>query len=112
MAVNGLTVEVTDSNFATVIEGGQGLAIIDFWAAWCGPCRMVAPIVEQLATEYHGRLQVGKLDVDANQQVATRFNIRSIPSILFFKDGKHVDTIVGAVPKPHLERKISHHLEV
>src|SRR3972149_3937267 len=106
MAVNGLTVEVTDSNFATVIEGGQGLAIIDFWAAWCGPCRMVAPIVEQLATEYHGRLQVGKLDVDANQQVAMRFNIRSIPSILFFKDGKHVDTVVGAVPKAMLERKI------
>ena len=71
---------------------------------------MVAPVVEQLASEYEGRLKVGKLDVDANQQVAMRYNIRSIPSILFFKDGKHVDTVVGAVPKPMLERKIEEHL--
>lgn len=110
MAENGKTIEITDGNFANVIEGSKGLAIIDFWAAWCGPCRMVAPIVEQLASEYAGRLQVGKLDVDANQQVATRFNIRSIPSILFFKDGKHVDTVVGAVPRAMLERKIQEHL--
>jgi thioredoxin 1 len=110
MGGNGTTFEVTDSNFANVIEAGTGLAIIDFWAAWCGPCRMVAPIVEQLANEYAGKLQVGKLDVDANQQVATRFNIRSIPSILFFKDGKHVDTVVGAVPRAMLERKIREHL--
>ena len=104
MAENGKLVEVTDGNFATEIEGAQGLSIVDFWAAWCGPCRMVAPIVEQLAGEYSGRMKVAKLDVDANQQVATRFNIRSIPSILFFKDGKHVDTVVGAVPKAMLER--------
>jgi len=110
MSENGKTVEVTDGNFASVIEGGKGLAIIDFWAAWCGPCRLVAPIVEQLATEYAGKLQVAKLDVDANQQIATRFNIRSIPSILFFKDGKHVDTVVGAVPRTMLERKIQEHL--
>lgn len=110
MGNNGKTFEVTDGNFATVIEAGKGLTIIDFWAAWCGPCRMVAPIVEQLATEYEGKLQVGKLDVDNNQQIATRFNIRSIPSILFFKDGKHVDTVVGAVPRAMLERKIQEHL--
>jgi len=110
MSENGKAVEVTDGNFASVIEGGKGLAIIDFWAAWCGPCRLVAPIVEQLATEYAGKLQVAKLDVDANQQIATRFNIRSIPSILFFKDGKHVDTVVGAVPRTMLERKIQEHL--
>ena len=101
---------VTDGNFDTEIEGSEGLAMVDFWAAWCGPCRMVAPVVEQLATEYEGRIKVGKLDVDANQQVAMRYNIRSIPSILFFKDGKHVDTVVGAVPKPMLERKIEEHL--
>lgn len=110
MAENGKPVEVTDGNFATEIEGTAGLSIVDFWAAWCGPCRMVAPIVEQLAGEYSGRLKVAKLDVDANQQVATRFNIRSIPSILFFKDGKHVDTVVGAVPKALLDRKIQEHL--
>jgi len=110
MSDNGKTVEITDGNFASVIEASQGLAMIDFWAAWCGPCRMVAPIVEQLANEYAGKLQVGKLDVDSNQQIATRFNIRSIPSILFFKDGKHVDTVIGAVPRAMLERKIQQHL--
>jgi thioredoxin 1 len=110
MADNGKTVTVTDDNFATEIEGADGLALVDFWAAWCGPCRMVAPIVEQLADEYDGKLKVGKLDVDLNTRVASKFNIRSIPSILFFKDGKVVDTIVGAVPKPVLERKIQEHL--
>lgn len=111
MAENGSKpVAVTDTNFEAEIEGSEGLAMVDFWATWCGPCRMVAPVVEQLASEYEGKLKVGKLDVDANQQTAMRYNIRSIPSILFFKDGKHVDTVVGAVPKPMLERKIEEHL--
>ncbi|NJD09294.1 MAG: thioredoxin [Gemmatimonadetes bacterium] len=110
MAGSGKTIEITDGNFASVVEDGGGLTMIDFWAAWCGPCRLVAPIVEQLATDYEGRLRVGTLDVDVNQQIATRFNIRSIPSILFFKDGKHVDTVVGAVPRSLLERKIQEHL--
>ncbi|HUE95054.1 MAG TPA: thioredoxin [Longimicrobiaceae bacterium] len=110
MTENGATINVTDENFAAAIEGADGLAMVDFWAAWCGPCRMVAPIVEQLASEYQGKVTVGKLDVDSNQRTATRFNVRSIPSILFFKDGKLVDTIVGAVPKPALERKINEHL--
>jgi thioredoxin 1 len=111
MAENGgQPIPVDDGSFATEIEGSEGLAMVDFWAAWCGPCRMVAPLVEQLASEYQGKLKVGKLDVDANQQTAMRYNIRSIPSILFFKDGKHVDTVVGAVPKAHLERKIEEHL--
>jgi thioredoxin 1 len=103
-------VTITDDNFATEIEGNQGLSMIDFWAAWCGPCRMVAPIVEQLAGEYEGQVKVGKVDVDQNQRTAARFNIRSIPSILFFKDGKLVDTVVGAVPKPALEQRIKSHL--
>ena len=110
MAENGKTVTITDDNFASEIEGVDGLALVDFWAAWCGPCRMVAPIVEQLATDYEGKLKVGKLDVDANIRTASRFNVRSIPSILFFKDGKLVDTVVGAVPKPVLERKLQQHL--
>lgn len=100
----------TDDNFQETIEGAQGLTIVDFWATWCGPCRMIAPIIEQLADEYEGKVTVAKLDVDANQKTAVRYNVRSIPSILFFKDGKHVDTVVGAVPKPHLERKIQEHL--
>lgn len=101
---------VTDADFAEVIEGGEGLTLVDFWAVWCGPCRMVAPVLAQLAGEYEGRLRVAKLDVDANQRVTMKYNIRSIPSILFFKDGKHVDTVVGAVPKAFLERKITEHL--
>ena len=109
MADNGKLVTVTDSNFTTVIEGEKGLALVDFWAAWCGPCRMVAPVIEQLATEHEGKVTIGKLDVDANQQTAMRYNIRSIPSILFFKDGRHIDTVVGAVPKALLERKIQEH---
>jgi thioredoxin 1 len=110
MAGNGGPMAVTDGNFSDEIEKGQGLSLVDFWAAWCGPCRMVAPVVEQLAHEFHGRLKVAKMDVDENQQTAMKYNIRSIPSILFFKDGKHVDTVVGAVPKAYLERKIQEHL--
>jgi thioredoxin 1 len=110
MADNGKTVTITDENFATEIEGASGLTMVDFWAVWCGPCRMVGPIVEQLADQYDGQVKVGKLDVDGNQRTAARFGIRSIPSILFFKDGKLVDTVVGAVPKPALERKIQEHM--
>lgn len=103
-------VEVTDQTFEQEIESATGLAMVDFWAAWCGPCRMVAPVVEQLAKQYAGQLKVAKLDVDDNPRTAQRFNVRSIPSILFFKDGRHVDTVVGAVPGPHLEKKIRQHL--
>lgn len=110
MAGNGGPVTVSDSDFGREVEQGEGLTIVDFWAAWCGPCRMVAPVMEQLATEYSDKVKVAKLDVDANQQTAMKYNIRSIPSILFFKDGKHVDTVVGAVPKQYLERKLQEHL--
>jgi thioredoxin 1 len=103
------SVAVTDATFVTEIEEHKGLAVVDFWAAWCGPCRMIAPILDQLASEYNGKAKVAKVDVDSNQETAMRFNVRSIPSILFFKDGKHVDTVVGAVPKSHLERKFAQH---
>lgn len=110
MAENGKLLNVTDSNFKDEVEGAKGLTMVDFWAVWCGPCRMVAPVVEQLADEYQGQVKVTKLDVDANPETAVRFGIRSIPSILFFKDGKLVDTVVGAVPKAQLERKIKEHI--
>ena len=84
--------------------------MVDFWAAWCGPCRLIAPFMEQLADEYAGQLKVGKLDVDANQRTAAQFNVRSIPTVLFFKNGKVVDQVIGAVPKPALDRKIQEHL--
>jgi len=102
--------EITDENFADEIESSEGLAIVDFWAEWCGPCRMVGPIIEELAQEYEGKIKVGKLDVDSNRVTAGRFNIRSIPSILYFKDGQMVDQVVGALPKKHLEAKILEHV--
>ena len=103
------TTLVTDDNFEAEIEKHSGLAVVDFWATWCGPCRMIAPILDQLATEHAGKLKVAKLDVDSNIKTATRFNVRSIPLLLFFKDGKVVDQIVGAVPKSSIESKISQH---
>jgi thioredoxin 1 len=102
--------EVTDENFSEEVEQSQGLAMVDFWAAWCGPCRIVSPLVAELAEEYEGQVKVASLDVDGSQATAMRFNIRSIPSILIFKDGQHVDTVIGAVPKQHLEQKIRKHL--
>ncbi len=103
-------VAVTDDSFGSEIEEHDGLAVVDFWATWCGPCQVIAPVLEQLADEYDGKIKVGKVDVDSNQSTAMRFNVRSIPSVLLFKDGKHVDTVVGAVPKAHLVEKIEAHL--
>jgi thioredoxin len=100
---------VSDTDFEVEVEKHSGLAVVDFWATWCAPCRMIAPILDQLAVEYQGRVKVTKLDVDSNQQTASRFNVRSIPTILFFKDGKLVDQVIGAVPKPALESKFKQH---
>ena len=109
-ASNSATVHVTDDSFAGEIEQSDGLVLVDFWASWCGPCQIVAPVLDQLAGEYAGRAKVAKVDVDSNQRTAMRFNVRSIPSILFFKNGRHVDTVIGAVPKATLEGKIKQHL--
>jgi thioredoxin 1 len=102
-------IEVTDADFEQQVEQAPGLTIVDFWAAWCGPCRMIAPILDQIATEQEGKVRVTKLDVDSNIRTATRFNVRSIPMLLFFKDGKLVDQIVGAVPKANIESKLAQH---
>ena len=107
-------VHVTDTSFAAEVEGNSGLTLVDFWAAWCGPCVAIAPAIDQLADELAGKVKVAKLDTDANQRTAIRFNVRSIPSILFFKDGKHVDTVVGGHPssiKTVLSGKIQQHGE-
>ncbi len=103
-------VEITDSNFQTEVLQSPTPVLVDFWAEWCGPCKMIAPVVEELAKEYNGKLKVGKVDVDANQQVSMQFGIRSIPTLLVFKGGKVVDQLIGAVPKKMLVEKISKHL--
>ena len=104
------TASVTDASFGKDVEQSTGLVLVDFWAAWCGPCLTIAPLLEQLAGEYAGKVKVLKLDVDENQETSIRWKVRSIPSILFFRDGKHVDTVIGAVPKTHIEAKIQQHL--
>jgi thioredoxin 1 len=105
----GKPIAVTDADFASAVEQKQGLTVVDFWATWCGPCRMIAPILEQLVDEYAGKAHIAKLDVDANPQAAARYGVRSIPTLLFFKDGKLVDQVIGAVPKAQIEAKMQQH---
>jgi len=103
-------VEVTDSNFQNEVLRSDKPVLLDFWAEWCGPCKMISPLVEELATEYDGKLKVGKVDVDSNQQTSMQYGIRSIPTLLIFKGGKVVDQLIGAVPKKMLAEKIAKHL--
>ncbi|MEM2272586.1 MAG: thioredoxin [Candidatus Bathyarchaeia archaeon] len=105
----GEPIEVTDSNFNEVIKGGS-LVVIDCWAPWCAPCRMMAPIVDELAKEYAGRILFGKLNVDENQRVPAEYQIMSIPTFLIFKDGVLVERIVGAIPKKIFEQKLAKHM--
>ena len=104
-------VEITDANFEQEVIKSDIPVLIDFWAVWCGPCKLIAPTVEEIANDYQGKVKVGKLDVDNNQMVATKFGIRSIPTLLIFKGGKIVDQIVGAVPKSAIIQKLDAHLE-
>jgi thioredoxin 1 len=96
----------TDQNFEEEVIKSDIPVLVDFWAVWCGPCKMIAPIVEQLAEELSGKVKIGKLDVDSNQQTSIKYGIRGIPTLLIFKDGKVVDTIVGAVPKAVILSKL------
>ena len=97
---------ITDDNFETEVIKSDLPVLIDFWAAWCGPCKMIAPIVEEMAEEYDGKLKVGKLDVDENQQIAIKYGVRSIPTVILFKDGEVKETIIGAVPKSMFVEKV------
>jgi len=97
---------LTDNNFSAEVLNASQPVLVDFWATWCGPCRMIAPIVQELSSEYEGRAKVGKLDVDAAQKTAAEFGIRSIPTLLIFKEGKVADQIIGAVPKGQITEKL------
>ncbi len=101
------TITITDDNFDEEVTKSDKPVLIDFWATWCGPCKMIAPIVEELVDEYEGKAKIGKLDVDNNQQTAIKFGVRSIPTILIFKDGKLKDTIIGAVPKGQIVQRLN-----
>lgn len=98
--------EITDNNFKDTVLDNEGLTVIDFWAEWCGPCRMVSPIIEELAQQYDGKALIGKVNVDENQEISMRYSIRSIPTILFLKNGEVVDKQVGATSKQVLASKI------
>jgi thioredoxin 1 len=105
-----MALEFTDSNFEDKVLNSGSVTVVDFWAQWCGPCRAIAPIIEELADEYAGSALIGKVDVDANQELAMQYSIRSIPTILILKDGEVVEKHVGAITKPALQAKINKHL--
>ncbi len=104
-----MALELTDANFEETIASGKPV-LVDFWAEWCGPCRMVGPIVEELSSDYEGKAIVGKVNVDENPEISSKYGVRNIPTILFFKNGEVVDKSVGAVPKNVLSEKIDNQL--
>ncbi|MFN0159017.1 MAG: thioredoxin [Bacteroidota bacterium] len=103
-------IEFNDGNFDKEVLQSEQPVLVDFWAVWCGPCKMIAPVVEELAKEYDGKLKVGKVDVDNNPDVSMKFGIRSIPTLMVFKGGKVVEQIIGAVPKKNLVDKVLPHI--
>jgi thioredoxin 1 len=103
------TVTFTDENFQT--EAAEGLVLVDFWAPWCGPCRMVGPIIEELAGDYDGQVKIGKLNVDDNQNTAMNFRVMSIPTVILFKDGQPVETMIGAQGKGAYQSRIEKYLQ-
>ena len=102
-------IEVTDATFSDVVEKSDRLTVVDFWATWCGPCRLIAPILDSLATQYASSLKVAKLDIDQNVRTTMRFNVRSAPTLLFFKNGEVVDRVIGAVPRARIEDVLRKH---
>ena len=105
-----MALEFTDANFQTTVMESDKLSVIDFWAEWCGPCRAIGPVIEELATEYAGKVNIGKVNVDVNPNLSMNFGITSIPAILFVKGGQVVDKQIGAVPKSVLDKKIQTHM--
>jgi thioredoxin 1 len=111
MSQDAKYVEVTDQNFAEEVLKSDVPVLVDFWAAWCGPCRMVAPVIEEMAGEYEGRAKIAKMDVDRNMMTPHSYGVRSIPTLLIFKDGQVVDQVIGAVPKRILTTRLDAQLE-
>ncbi len=109
MAGNGI-VEVTDANFDQDVLKAEQLVLVDFWATWCGPCRAIAPIVDELAKEYQGKIKVGKMDVDRNNATPMRYGVRGIPTLLVFKGGQVKEQIVGYVPKETIQKALDKHI--
>jgi thioredoxin 1 len=105
-----MALEFTDANFQETVVASDKLSVIDFWAEWCGPCRAIGPVIEELSKEYNGKVNVGKVNVDINPNISMEYGITSIPAILFIKGGQVVDKQIGAVPKSVLEKKIQAHL--
>ena len=105
-----MALEITDANFDELVMKSDKPVLVDFWAEWCGPCRMVGPVVEELAKEYEGRAIIGKVNVDSNPEISMKFGIRNIPALLYFKNGEIVDKQIGAVPKAVLDKKIQSHM--
>ena len=105
-----MSLEFTDANFQSTVMESDKLSVIDFWAEWCGPCRAIGPVIEELATEYAGKVNIGKVNVDVNPNLSMNFGITSIPAILFVKGGQVVDKQIGAVPKSVLDKKIQSHM--
>lgn len=105
-----MATQITDQNFQELVLDSDKLSVIDFWAEWCGPCRMVGPIIDELSKEYDGQAIIGKVNVDENQDIPVKYGVRNIPTILFIKNGEVVDKQVGAVPKSVLEQKVKAHL--
>lgn len=106
LPVSGKPVTVSDATFTAEVERSPVPVLLDLWAPWCGPCRMIAPVLEQLATEMAGRVRIAKLNVDENPITASRFNVRSIPTLLILKSGREVDRLVGVLPKPEIIRRL------
>ena len=105
-----MALEFTDANFKQTVLDSEKLSVIDFWAEWCGPCRVVGPVIEELANDYDGKVNIGKVNVDFNPEISMMYGIRNIPTILFVKGGQVVDKQVGAVPKSVLDAKVKQHL--
>ncbi|MEO9531715.1 MAG: thioredoxin [Crocinitomicaceae bacterium] len=101
-----MAVEITDANYEEIVGKSDKPVVLDFWAAWCGPCRMIGPLIDEMHTEYEGKAIIGKVDVDNNQAIAAKFGVRNIPTVAFIKNGEVVDKSVGAVPKAQLTEKL------